>query len=344
MLPETSQPSSTKLPLNQLLAFGMTGFLAIMTETVPAGLLPRISQGLHISEALAGQLVSLFALGSVVSAVPIINATQRWNRLPLFLLAIGGLLIFNTLTALSNHYSLTLAARFAAGMAVGVIWGLQAGYARRLVPTHLQGRALAIAGAGQPLALCLGVPLGTWLGTLFDWRGVFWCMSALAVILLIWVRLVIPDFPGQAPSERPGLGQVIRRPGIRQVFLAEFAWILAHNVLYTFIAPFLAAAGMSNRVDALLLLFGLASIAGIWIIGLLIDRNLRAMTLIGLLVFTASTLSLGLSHGSSWLVLAGIAGWGLSFGGVPTLLQTALGNTAGDGTTADVAQAMFVTG
>jgi len=33
--------------------------------------------------------------------------------------------------------------------------------------------------------------------------------------------------------------------------------------------------------------------------------------------------------------------WGLSFGGAPTLLQTALADTAGDG--ADVAQSMLVT-
>ncbi|MBM9961175.1 MFS transporter, partial [Pseudomonas aeruginosa] len=96
-------------------------------------------------------------------------ATRGWNRRPLFLMAIGGLLVFNTITALSAHYGFTLAARFVAGMAAGVVWGLLAGYARRLVPPRLQGRALAVAGVGQPIALAIGVPLGTWLGTLFDW-------------------------------------------------------------------------------------------------------------------------------------------------------------------------------
>ncbi|MBN0495209.1 MFS transporter, partial [Pseudomonas aeruginosa] len=114
------------------------GFLAIMTETMPAGLLPQISHGLGVSEALAGQLVTLYALGSVLAAIPVIAATRGWNRRPLFLMAIGGLLVFNTITALSAHYGLTLAARFVAGMAAGVVWGLLAGYARRLVPPRLQ--------------------------------------------------------------------------------------------------------------------------------------------------------------------------------------------------------------
>ena len=186
----------------KLLALTMAGFLAIMTETMPAGLLPQIGLGLGVSEALAGQLVTLYALGSVLAAIPVIAATRSWNRRPLFLLAIGGLLVFNTVTALSIHYGLTLAARFVAGMAAGVVWGLLAGYARRMVPAHLQGRALALAGVGQPIALAVGVPLGTWPGTLFDWRGVFWIMSALSLVLSVWVRLKVPDFAGQSARQR----------------------------------------------------------------------------------------------------------------------------------------------
>ncbi len=40
----------------------MSGFVAILSETLPAGLLPQIGAGLAVSEALAGQLVSVYAL------------------------------------------------------------------------------------------------------------------------------------------------------------------------------------------------------------------------------------------------------------------------------------------
>lgn len=335
------QPFGKGLPIWKLLAFTMAGFLAIMTETMPAGLLPQIGQGLGVSEALAGQLVTLYALGSVLAAIPVIAATRSWSRRPLFLIAIGGLLLFNTLTALSTHYGLTLVARFIAGMAAGVIWGLVAGYARRLVPHHLQGRALAVAGVGQPIALCVGVPLGTWLGTLFDWRGVFWIMSALSLLLFVWVRLAVPNFAGQSARHRWPIGRIFLLPGIRPVLLALFAWILAHNILYTYIAPFLAAVRLGHRVDAVLLVFGLASIAGIWITGLLVDRWLRALTILSLAGFAVAALLLGLSGESPTVVLLGIVAWGLTFGGAPTLLQTALADAAGDG--ADVAQSMLVT-
>ncbi|MDR0205325.1 MAG: MFS transporter [Delftia acidovorans] len=331
----------TGLPLGRLLALAMAGFLAIMTETLPAGLLPQIGTGLAVSEAMAGQMVTLYALGSVLAAIPVVAATRGLRRRPLFMAAVGGLLLFNSLTALSGHYGLTLAARFAAGMAAGVIWGLVAGYARRMVPPHLQGRALAVAGVGQPLALAAGVPLGAWLGCLFDWRGVFWALSALCLLLLVWVRLGVPDYAGQTAHQRQPVARILRVPGVRPVLLALFGWMLAHNMLYTFIAPFLVSAGLGQRVDGVLLLFGLAAIAGIWLTGLLVDRWLRALTVLSLALFAVSALVLGLAGQSAVAVLIGVAAWGLSFGGAPTLLQTALADAAGEG--ADVAQSMLVT-
>ena len=334
-------PAASGLPIWKLLAFTLAGFLAIMTETMPAGLLPQISESLGVSKALAGQLVTFYALGSVLAAIPVIAATRSWNRRRLFLLAVAGLLVFNVITTLSSHYAIIIAARFAAGMAAGVIWGLLPGYVLRMVADNVQGRALAITGVGQPIALAVGVPLGTWLGLLFDWRGVFWIMSALTLLLLIWVRLAIPDFAGQSDKQRIPIRRIFLMPGIRAVLLTLFVWITAHNLLYTYIEPFLASVGLAERVDVVLLLFGIAAMVGIWLTGLLVDHWLRAMALISLSAFAVAALILGFSGGSTAIVLLGIAIWGLTFGGAPIMLQTALAGAAGEN--ADVAQSMFVT-
>lgn len=115
----TTSRNPEKLPIAALSALAMTGFICIMTETLPAGLLSQISGGLNISEALAGQTVTAYALGSVVAAIPLTIATQGWNRRRVLLATILGFLFFNTLTALSSSYTLTLIARFAAGAAAG---------------------------------------------------------------------------------------------------------------------------------------------------------------------------------------------------------------------------------
>ncbi len=329
-----------KLPLGALLALAMTGFICIVTETLPAGLLPEIGSGLAISPSLAGQMVTVYALGSLLAAIPLTIATQNWRRRTVLLLTIIGFLVFNSITALSSHYWLTLIARFFAGVSAGLAWSLIAGYARRMVAPQLQGRALAVAMVGTPIALSLGVPMGTWLGGFMGWRMVFGLMSGLTLALIAWVLIKVPDYPGQSSSQRIALRQVFFTPGVRSVLGVVFTWMLAHNILYTYVAPFVSKAGLTRQVDLVLLAFGVAALAGIWLTGRLVDRHLRTAVLASLATFAAASIFLGLFSGSALAIYAGVFIWGLTFGGAATLLQTALADAAGEG--ADVALSMNV--
>lgn len=334
------EKQSAKLPLGALLALAMTGFICILTETLPAGLLPEIGRGLDVSASLTGQLVTVYALGSLLAAIPLTIATQRWRRRTVLLLTIIGFLIFNSVTALSSSYWLTLVARFFAGVSAGLAWSLIAGYARRMVTVQLQGRALAVAMVGTPIALSLGVPMGTWLGGLIGWRMAFGLMSGLTLLLIVWVLVKVPDYPGQSSSQRMALRQVFLTPGVRSVLGVVFTWMLAHNILYTYIAPFISGAGLADDVDRVLLAFGLAALAGIWITGRLVDRHLRSTVLASLAAFAAVAVFLGLFSSDALAVYVGVFIWGLTFGGAATLLQTALADSAGKG--ADVALSMNV--
>jgi predicted MFS family arabinose efflux permease len=329
------------VPVLALLAFAMTGFIAILTETLPAGLLPQISAGLGVSDALAGQFVSAYALGSLLAAIPLTVATQGWRRRPTLLVAVVGFLLFNSLTTVAWSYPLALVSRFMAGVAAGLAWGILAGYARRLVPSAQQGRALAIAMVGTPLALSLGTPAGTWLGSWLGWRMSFGVMSALALLLIGWILLAVPDLPGQRAATRLPLHQVLRLRGIRPVLLVIMIWMLGHNVLYTYVAPYLAGHDLQASVDVVLLVFGLTALAGIWVIGVTVDRWLRPLVLTCLAGFVVAALLMASAGGSSALVYAGVALWGLSFGGAATLLQTAAADNAGPHV--DVVQAMVTT-
>lgn len=333
--------SEARLPLGGLLALAMAAFITLLTEILPSGLLPQMAGSLGRSEALIGQLVTAYAVGSLVSAIPLTIATQSWRRRTLLLLAIGGFAVVNTVTAISESYAITLVARFVAGMSAGLLWALAAGYAARMVPDHLQGRAIAIAMVGAPLALSLGIPTGTFLGTLLGWRWTFGVMSGLTVLLVAWVLASVPDFHGQKRGQEFGLKAVFTLPGVRPVLFVVFAYVLAHNTLYTFIAPFLEPAGLKERTDAVLLVFGLASLLGIWITGALIDRWLRELVLASVALFGFSALALGIAGTVPAVIYGAVAAWGLAFGGAGTLFQTASAKAAGKA--ADVAQSMLVT-
>ncbi|EPB9885857.1 TPA: MFS transporter [Yersinia enterocolitica] len=332
---------SHRLPLPALLAFAMTGFIAILTETLPAGLLSEIGEGLGVSQVLAGQLVSIYALGSLLAAIPLTVLTNGWRRKKVLLLAIGILLVFNSITTFSSDYRLTLVARFMAGVAAGLAWGILAGYARRLVSHDLQGRALAIAMVGIPIALSLGTPAGAWLGSMLGWRVPFALMALLAVILFIWTLIAVPDLPGQKAEQRLPILKVFLIPGVRPVLAVIFLWMTAHNILYTFIGPFLQLSGLTGNVGFILLVFGLAALVGIWITGTLVDRHLRNLVLLSLAALATVSLVLAAGMREQIVVFLAVIVWGWSFGGASTQMQTAAADAAGNNV--DAVQAMVTT-
>ncbi|MFE6488580.1 MFS transporter, partial [Streptomyces sp. NPDC057757] len=338
-----SSGGTDRLPLAGLLALSTAAFLTIMTEALPAGILPALSGDLGITESAAGQTVTIYAIGSIAAAIPLTTATMGWARKRVLLLALIGFVVANTVTAVSDVYALTLAARFVGGVVAGLLWALMAGYARRMVAPHQRGKATAIALAGTPVALSIGVPAGTFLANLVGWRYTFGIMTALTLVLIIWVVAIVPDFPGQAKQARMSLRRAAALPGVIPVMAAALGFVPAHNILYTYIAPLLDGTGLADRVDTVLLVFGIVSLASIWITGVLIDRHLRTLVLTSFTLFALATLLLGLFTGTGWLVYASAAIWGLAFGGAGPLLQTAAAEAAGTDEAVDVVQSMVVT-
>ncbi|MFR0673343.1 MFS transporter [Enterobacterales bacterium AW_CKDN230030176-1A_HGKHYDSX7] len=335
---DASAPT-TPLPIAALVGLAASGFLCIVTETLPAGLLPSIASSLHVSEALAGQLVAVYALGSLLAAIPLTSMTQGLRRRPVLLATILSFVIGNTLTAMAESMGVVLVARFIAGCAAGLAWGILAGYARSLVRPEQTGAAMAVAMVGVPLALSLGVPLGTLLGGWIGWRGSFLMLSGLAMLLVGWIITQVPDAPGRKGDDRPSLLGVVKTRGIVPILLVILTWMTAHNVLYTYIAPFSSASGA--RVDLVLLAFGVSSLVGIWLVGRFVDRMLRQLVLAALGSFVLTAVVLSLVGGQHLALYAGSIVWGLGFGGAGAMMQTASADAAGDGV--DLAQAMVTT-
>ncbi|KOT55402.1 MFS transporter [Streptomyces rimosus subsp. rimosus] len=341
-----------KLPLAALLALATAVFITSLTETLPAGLLPAMSADLGVGESAAGQTVTVYALGTVLTAIPLSAATARWRRRKLLLTTVLGFALANTVTALSPYYPLTMVARFAAGVAAGLAWALLAGYARRMAPAHLEGRAIAVAMAGIPVALSLGVPAGTFVGKVVGWQVAFLVMTGLTVVLVGWIMAAVPDYPGQitekgtkgvkgAKGGSSSMLAALKAPGVPPVLLVTLVFVLAHTILYTYIATFLDGLGMGGQTDVVLLVFGGASLLSIWAVGVLINRRLRALMVAGTLLVAVAGALLALLSAAPGLVYVAVVLWGLGWGGAPTLLQTAAGDAGGE--QADAAQAMLVT-
>jgi predicted MFS family arabinose efflux permease len=328
-----------RLPWAALLVMALMGFLLIATETMPAGLLPQISAGLATSEGTAGQLVSAYALGTILATIPLVAATRGMRRKPVLLVGILGFLVVNTLTAFSSDVVLSLAMRVLAGAFSGLLWGMLAGYARRITAPALAGRALAVASLGTPVGLAVGTPFGSWLGTTFDWRWSFGTLSVLMAVTLVLAVALVPDAPGQRAESHLPVARVLTIPGVAVILVVILAWMVAHNTVYTYISSYLRSAEVALSVDVALVTFGVAALGGITITAALVDRMLRRLLLLSIGLFTTAGVILLVGQHSLAAVVIALVCWGLGYGGAATQLQTAVSMASGEN--ADVANSML---
>jgi len=336
---EGADSPAGRLPLVSLVVLATTGFILVAMETMPAGLLPQIASGLDTGEGTVGLLISAYALGTVIATVPAITLTRGVRRRPLLAVALTGLILSNLVTAVAPTVAVALVARFIAGAFSGTIWGMLAAYGRRISPEKHAGRSLAIVSAGAPVGFAFGTPLGSWIGTTLDWRWSFGGLSILGAIVLILVLTVVADAAPAPATSRLPLTRVIRIPGVAMILAVIATWMIAHNTLYTYIAPYLRTGGSGLGVDLTLLVYGISSIGGIIVTGALLDRHPRPLLHGSLAVFVGVGLILLVGHASAPAVLIAAVFWGLTFGGAAAQLQAALTTTGGDN--ADIANSFL---
>ncbi|MFF8954196.1 MFS transporter [Streptomyces sp. NPDC014894] len=182
-------------------------------------------------------------------------------------------------------------------MAAGLVWALPAGYARRLAPDRLRGKAVAVVMAGIPVALALGVPGGALLGGWAGRRAVFSAVTVVAVVLIGWIALTVPDLPGGPRGGRIPIRRTLAVPGVVPVLFVTLAFVLAPTVLHTCLAAFLGRRGMAGSIDLVLPAFGAASLLSVWVVGAHIDRRPRGLVLASAALFASAAAILATGSG-----------------------------------------------
>jgi DHA1 family inner membrane transport protein len=309
------------LPVALLLLLAATTCAAVTTEMLPVGLLPSISQGLHVSESQVGLLVSGYAAVVAVASIPMAAALQRLPRRPVLAVLLAAYGVSNAVFAASNSYGLALAARLVAGLAHAAFFAVVVSAAVALVPRARVGRAVGVVLSGTTLALAAGVPAGTALGTVLGWRWVFAGAAVLLLVLAAAVARLLPDTP---PADAGGqtVLAALRQPRLLLTGAVIALFMIGHFTAYTYISPLLLSAGVATAgVSAVLLGYGAAGLVGLTVAGSVADRRPRGALSVTMGLMAACLAGLWLGRATAPTVII-VVSWGMAYGAVPTLAQS----------------------
>ena len=299
------------------LAMGVFGLLT--AEYLPASLLTPMAVDLGVSEALAGQAVTVTAVVALFAGLLAPGLTRGIDR-RLVLLGFSTLMIAsNLLVAVSSSLTVLLAMRILLGIALGGFWSMAAAVAMRLVPAALLPRALSIIFSGIAVGTVVAVPLGSYLGGLYGWRSAFLAAAAVGVLTLAFQSFTLPALSARRPARLRTVLDVLRRPGIAMGMFGCVLVHCGHFALFTYIRPFLeSTTGVGPQALALMLLgFGVANFIGTLLAGWLLERSQRLTLVLMPTLVGLTALALVLLPASVPGQAALLAVWGLAFGGVP---------------------------
>lgn len=299
-------------------------FVGILSELVPSGILPQMTEGLGVEESKIGFLVGVYALASAIAAIPLISATLAFNRKTLLMVLLIGFAASNIVVGLVSSYAIIIAFRIVGGICAGVMWPMIAAYGTRLVPKNMHGKAITVIMSGNTLGISIGLPVMTAIGLTFGWRSVFLVLGVIVAIIAVLSYFYLPAIKGEKLSESNSPLAVLKMPSILIVLLLTFLSVAAHYGIYTYITLLVEKIGFAGGIGLALLLFGIGSVISVVVSAKYIDAYLRPM-IVSMLAVGGVAMALFLVF-SGTAVISHVAFflWGLAFGPLVTMYQTAV--------------------
>src|ERR1700742_3793399 len=206
--PTPSGPAPWSGPARARLGLAMLAsatFVYVTAETLPVGLLPQLSAGLHVRPGTVGLLVTAYAAVAALTAIPLTVSLEHRSRRTVVVGCVGLLALSQFVVAAAPDYAVVLAARILCALAHGVFWSMLAPVAARLAPPGHAGRAPALGFARAPTAPAPGHAIG--------WRFARAALGVVAVVSTVAPRRVLPPLPAKpAVSSEPPARDAARGP------------------------------------------------------------------------------------------------------------------------------------
>lgn len=284
----------------------------IASEFMPVSLLSPIAGDLGITEGQTGQAISISGLFAVVTSLFVAHMTRKIDRRIVVLSFSALLIVSGAMVAFAPNYAWLMGGRALLGLAIGGFWSMSTAIIMRLVPDGDVPKGLAMLNAGNAIAATISAPLGSLLGDAIGWRGAFFFVVPLAALALVWQWMVLPSLPPRGAEGEGNVFRLLKRPPVALGMAAIMLLFMGQFALFTYLRPYLeTVTGVSvATLSTILLVMGLAGVAGTWVISRLLERRLFSIVVAIPTVMAVLAVALILCSGMPIVVAGLLLAWG----------------------------------
>jgi DHA1 family inner membrane transport protein len=309
-------------PRLAILAVGL--FIVGTNGFVIAGLLPEIARTLHVQASDVSYSITYYAIVVAVASPLVSILLARMSRTTLMSLGLVLVLVGTVVAAAAPTLLIFTLGRVIAAFGGAALVPPATATAAILAAPERRGRAIAFVGVGFTAAVAFGAPIGTAIAGIGGWRVPLFGLAALAGLTAIAVAIFVRHIPLGDPVSARRRFAVLRDPRILLALITTLFAVSGFNIVYIFSSAVtsVTTAGSPSLLALLLLVFGVAGIAGNSAAGPLTDRFGNRRVAIGVFILLIGSL-VAIVFVSHSLVATAIvfAIWGVSSNAVALPVQ-----------------------
>jgi predicted MFS family arabinose efflux permease len=304
----------------------------IASEFMPVSLLSPIAIDLGVTQGQTGQAISISGAFAVLTSLFVASLTRGIDR-RLVMIGFTALLIVSGLAVtFAPNYAFLMVGRALLGVAIGGFWSMSTSIVMRLVSDDLVPKALAMLNAGNAIAATVAAPLGSFLGAYLGWRGAFFFVVPLGLLALVWQWISLPPLPPRSRKASANVLVLLASPAVAMGMASILLFFMGQFALFTYLRPFLENVTYVDItvLSAILLVMGLAGVAGTWCIGRLLHTRLFSILIVVPIVMAGLAVGLIAFGATPVAVFLLLFGWGFFNTAAPVGWGTWLSRTLPD--------------
>jgi predicted MFS family arabinose efflux permease len=180
---------------------------------------------LSITTAQFGLVVSSYAFSAGASGLLAAGFADKYDRKKILIFFYIGFIMGTFLCGIASTYNFLLIARIVTGIFGGVIGSISFAIITDLFAIEVRGRVMGFVQMAFASSQVLGIPLGLYLATEFDWHAPFLLIVGISVIIALLIVIYVKPITGHLKLQKDNnafqhLGTIINRSDYLKAFAA----------------------------------------------------------------------------------------------------------------------------
>lgn len=306
----------------RIATFIISVFIVGMVEMMVAGIMNLMSDDLGVSEAIIGQLVTLYALTFAICGPILVKLTNRYPARPVLLWTLVIFVVGNGIIAVAPNFTILVIGRILSSAAASLIIVKVLALTAMLTIPKNRGKMIGVVYTGFSGANVFGVPIGTMIGDWIGWRFTFVFIIVISLIAGLLMLKYLPTTTelnqanrmyNNVSDDNQVTSHIVRPVEIIKFLAITLLILIANSVTFVFINPLILENGHSmGYVSLALLVNGVAGVVGTSMGGVLADKlTSKRWLIITFSVFIVVMLAINLILSTTVLLLVGLFIWNI---------------------------------